>query len=1200
MKLLQAKIEAGIIKNESDGSGARSSDAGAKHPKLLSFQDGRDDIDIRLTRFERFAESNGWSREKRSSSLCALLTGRALDCYGRLSAEQAKDYDKVKEALMTEDGYRRKFRTCKQAEGLSPDMFIVRILTYLHRWIELSKTDKSYEKLKDLIVREQFMDACPEDLATSLREKDLPTLERVAKEADLFLKARNRKLCDQPRKVFQGNARPRMDSVRPLEPEKRFNGGQRAWEAKTSVADQRSCFKCKKTGHIARYCTAVDSTGTTKKAGAGVVVKATEVNTAEVRKPAESPTMEVTGDLQSEVEGGMLKLASGKSVPVMTNCAALRDPEKTRSLGLPVLKEEIGGREVDVMPDTGCEGVVVRKQLIDESQLTERQAGVGREQLIQLQQEDPRILALVDAGRTLRRGGKVISFEKARGIVYRRYEDLGRNVDVKQVVLPKPLPEYVMSVAHDSITGAHLGIRRTKVKVLSNFYWAGVDGDVTSRLGVPEEVLSDQGTQFISDCMREICRLLGIKQKTTTPYHPMCNGLVERFNATLKTCLRRMCNEQPRQWHRYINPLLFAYREGYIARDQDASQAITEERPPTNSLAIPAASVTVIEDLEGEPDSDCEALPELGGWGSKETVNDLKFGDELTLDQRRQLEEVALMYSSIFSDRPGTASTEEHCIELTSSIPVRQRPYPVPYAMSQTLRDELREIEDLGVIRKSSFPYASPEVVVKKKDGTNRVCIDYRRLNKLTIFDPQPMTPRADIFQSMEKDQCFSKIDLSKGYWQIPVRKEDIPKTAFVTMDCHYEFLRMPFGMMNSGPTLTRAVKKLLCGMDNVVDYIDDLLIHTKTWEAHVKTLSELFKRLQEANFTVRPVKCLLGSRAVEKVRNAPRPKTKREVRAFLGLVGYYKEFVPNFAAVSAPLSDLVRKGQPNVVNWGDSQERACNSLKVAVTSKPALQLPDVNKKFVLRTDASDRGLGAALMQENEGTLFPVAYASKKLTDRERKYSVTEREALAIVRGVKTFLLYLYGTVFILQTDHGALQFLNAAKFDSPRIMRWAVALQVYNFDVQYIKGSENPCHDIVFEAPLFDFSVDSKSEPKLVASTFEHIKNAKINLKTIDNLHVQCPPLWEEHKINVDISLAEQTKENTREGAYQKEFFRMKEKFSNHYAVYTDGSKREERVAAAAYFPDRPDRSKATRLRDGASVFSAEPQGIALGLTEI
>ncbi|GFN88916.1 Zinc finger protein [Plakobranchus ocellatus] len=271
--------------------------------------------------------------------------------------------------------------------------------------------------------------------------------------------------------------------------------------------------------------------------------------------------------------------------------------------------------------------------------------------------------------------------------------------------------------------------------------------------------------------------------------------------------------------------------------------------------------------------------------------------------------------------------------------------------MRQTVRDERREMEDLGVIRN-----ASPVVVVKKKDGTNRVCIDYRRLNKLTIFDPQPMT-------------C-------PGYGEGP------------------------------------------------------------------DTLGRGAIGLHDEN--------------VEKVRNAPRLKTKREIRAFLGLVGYYKEFVPNFAAVSAPLSDLVRKGQPNIVNWGDSQERAYNSLRVVVTSKPVLQLPDVNKRFVLRTDASDRGLGAALMQENEGTLFPVAYARKKLTDRGRKYSVTEREAVAIMWGVKKFSLYLYGTVFTLQTDHGTLQFLNATKFDSPRIMRWALALQEYSFDVQYIKISEN------------------------------------------------------------------------------------------------------------------------------------------------
>ncbi|GFO38420.1 Pol polyprotein [Plakobranchus ocellatus] len=196
----------------------------------------------------------------------------------------------------------------------------------------------------------------------------------------------------------------------------------------------------------------------------------------------------------------------------------------------------------------------------------EKHVGVDREQLIKLQQEDPRILALVDAGRTLRRGGKVVSFEKARGIVYRRYEDLGRNVDVKQRVAidlvgpinpPSEAGHRFILALVDYATRFAEAVPLHKIDTESV---AEALVDIYSQLGVPEEVLSDQGTQFISDCMKEVCRLLGIKQKTTTPYHPMCDGLYERFNATLKTCLRHLCSEQPRQWHRYINPLLFAYR----------------------------------------------------------------------------------------------------------------------------------------------------------------------------------------------------------------------------------------------------------------------------------------------------------------------------------------------------------------------------------------------------------------------------------------------------------------------------------------------------------------------------------------------------------------------------------------------------------------------------------------------------------------
>ena len=252
--------------------------------------------------------------------------------------------------------------------------------------------------------------------------------------------------------------------------------------------------------------------------------------------------------------------------------------------------------------------------------------------------------------------------------------------------------------------------------------------------------------------------------------------------------------------------------------------------------------------------------PRLVRGGRKESVTDLKFRDGLSTEQVRELQSLTSQYGDIFSDCPGDSNLAEHHIDLASDVPVRETPYPVPYAMQASLKEELRQMEGMGIIRKSSSPYSSPVVVVKKKDGGNRICVDFRRLNKVTIIDPQPVPSPADSFLGMREDKYFSKLDLTKGYHQIRVRPADVHKTAFVTMGRHYEYLRMPFGMVNSGMTMTRAVGKLLDGMDNVVDYIDDLLVHTRTWEEHVHTLKELFKRLKAANLVARPTKCVFGA----------------------------------------------------------------------------------------------------------------------------------------------------------------------------------------------------------------------------------------------------------------------------------------------------------------------------------------------------
>ena len=208
-------------------------------------------------------------------------------------------------------------------------------------------------------------------------------------------------------------------------------------------------------------------------------------------------------------------------------------------------------------------------------------------------------------------------------------------------------------------------------------------------------------------------------------------------------------------------------------------------------------------------------------------------------------------HTKVFSDIPGKTNIIDHKIELTDHNPVRSRPCPLPYTLRENLKREIEGMLSLGIIRESNSPFASPIVIVKKKDGSDRICVNYRKLNKLTVADPGPMITAEDLFRRFGKSKYYSKIDLSKGYWQIPVAEEDIEKTAFITPDGTYDFLRMPFGIKNSGATLVRGMRKILAGMNNVDSYVDDLVIHTNDCQAHLQVLGELLRRLGKAGLTV-------------------------------------------------------------------------------------------------------------------------------------------------------------------------------------------------------------------------------------------------------------------------------------------------------------------------------------------------------------
>jgi hypothetical protein len=349
-----------------------------------------------------------------------------------------------------------------------------------------------------------------------------------------------------------------------------------------------------------------------------------------------------------------------------------------------------------------------------------------------------------------------------------------------------------------------------------------------------------------------------------------------------------------------------------------------------------------------------------------------------------------------------------------------------------------------------------------------------RRLNLVTEFDAEPIPQQEDIFVKLSEAHYFSKLDLSKGYWQVPLSESAKPLTAFITHDGLFQFRTMPFGLVNAPATFSRIMRKLLFGLDHVENYIDDILIFTNTWEEHIAKLGDLLHRLREANLTAKPSKCYIGCEQVdflghtvghgllkplsdklESIQNSPRPQTKTQLRSFLGLANYYRKFIPNYAAIAAPLTDKTKKGEPNKIGWSENQEIAFRTLKSKLGKSPILHLPELSRQMILRTDASDVATGAVLLQEFDGVKFPIAYMSKKLNDAQRNYSVMERECLAVILAIRKFEAYLYGREFIIETDHQPLLCVKKSRVANGRVMRWALALQPYRYCIQAIKGAD-------------------------------------------------------------------------------------------------------------------------------------------------
>ena len=300
-------------------------------------------------------------------------------------------------------------------------------------------------------------------------------------------------------------------------------------------------------------------------------------------------------------------------------------------------------------------------------------------------------------------------------------------------------------------------------------------------------------------------------------------------------------------------------------------------------------------------------------------------------------------FQQIFTENPGSTNLAEHRIETTTGEPVLVKQYPVLYAVRNSIDEEVSKMLKADIIEPSTSAYNAPVLLVRNKDKTTKFCVDFRRLNSVTKFDTEPMGNIEDILTRFDKDVYFSKIDLSKGVWQIPVVEDCRHMTAFTTSTGAYQFKKTPFGLVYSPATFNKMMRKLLSGAKDIEHYVDDIMAHTVTWEGHSTALKELFSRVSSEGLTIKPSKCMIGFGEIEfvghmvgngklemeeekvtKIKNAPQYKTKKQVRSFLDLTGFYRKFIPNNAL---PLTDLTKKGQPNSVHWSSKEQTSFETL---------------------------------------------------------------------------------------------------------------------------------------------------------------------------------------------------------------------------------------------------------------------------------
>jgi RNase H-like domain found in reverse transcriptase/Reverse transcriptase (RNA-dependent DNA polymerase)/Integrase zinc binding domain/Chromo (CHRromatin Organisation MOdifier) domain/Retroviral aspartyl protease len=477
----------------------------------------------------------------------------------------------------------------------------------------------------------------------------------------------------------------------------------------------------------------------------------------------------------------------------------------------------------------------------------------------------------------------------------------------------------------------------------------------------------------------------------------------------------------------------------------------------------------------------------------------------------RQVENLLKEYKDVFPDDlpPGLPPERsvDHKIDLEPGHSPPSRPtYRMSYSELEELKKQVTELLDKGFIQPSKSPFGAPVLFVRKKGGALRMCVDYRALNKITIKNKCPLPRIDELFDQLQGATVFSKLDLRSGYHQIRIASGDVEKTAFRTRYGHFEFLVLPFGLTNAPATFQTLMNDIFRDDldDHVEVFIDDILVYSKDTEDHEVHLRSVLEKLRKHKLYAKLDKCeffkkkieflghtiskegvAMNNDKVQAILEWPELKNVPDLQSFLGLSGFYRRYVKDYARITAPLSDLTKHDRQ--YNWDQPQREAFERLKSAITSAPVLILPDPTKPFIITTDASQYAIGAVLSQDQGNGPQPVAFISRKLSAAEQNYPVHEQELLALIYALKQWRHYLIGAPRSQAwTDHNSLKYFTSQPKLNPRQTRWSEILQEYNVHIDYLPGKTNVVADALSRRP------DHVGAISMVTSTKDFLSTVK------------------------------------------------------------------------------------------------------------